>query len=219
MKATHVSRVFVIGTAMLVSGWGCGHTTAVRPVEQGVVAAEVALGGPIADVGPVIPLPLSTAGARYGIHPRVDVGAHLHLTSLAFGVVGADVGSTWLLLEQNGAIPAIAANGRLYGFTDVQVGQPRAFLELTPSVSWLLGDRYLTYVTGSGLVQFAGGRPLFSVGAGEEVRFGNFSLQAELRWYQPDYETTFTVVDWSPVFGMGGWGAVVGASYRFGGAR
>ena len=208
-------------TLLLISvvfgAFGCGHATAVRPVPKDSVAIEAAVGGPLADVGLVIPMPLSTVGARYGIHERGDVGAHLHATSLAFGIVGADVGTTWLLLEEDGAIPAIAANGRLYGFADPAAGGARAYLELTPSVSWLLGDRFLTYASGSAFVQFAGGTPLFSLAVGEQVQFGRFALQLEARWYEPEYDTTFTVVDWRPIGGQGGFGAVLGMSYRFGG--
>jgi hypothetical protein len=195
----------------------CGHATSVRPTPKDVIQAEAALGGPLVRIaGLTIPTPLSTAGARYGLGDTYDVAAHLHLTSLSFGVAGVDVGSTWLPVAQNGALPALSLSGRLYGFTNLSDG-PRAYLELTGSASYLAGEHFLTYLSATGLVQFAGGYPLYSLAVGEEVRLGRFGLQLELRWYEPNIATRFEVVDWVPLGGLGGLGAVLGVNYRFGG--
>lgn len=200
--------------ALLVA---CGHVTPVRPVPEGTLQPELSVGGPVARVGGTpLPVPLSTVGARYGLSERLDVGAHVHLTSLLFGVAGVDVGSTYLLLPQQQLVPALAVSGRLYGFGDLRSG-PRAYLEVTGSASTLLAERFLTYVSATGLVQFAGGAPLWALSAGEEVRLGRFGLQAELRWYQPHVPTRFQVVEWNSVAGQGAWGLTLGASYRFGG--
>lgn len=181
---------------------------------------EGALGGPLVRVGPVIPAPLSTVGARHGVAERIDVAAHAHLTSLSFGVAGLDVGGSWLALAQDGAIPALSLGGRVYGFTSVLASRqapPRAYLEVSPTVSYLLGERFLSYASATGLVQLAGGRPLLSLAVGEEVRLRRWGVQLEARWYQPDYATRFNAADWQGVAGMGALGAVLGVSYRFGG--
>jgi hypothetical protein len=199
---------------------GCGLTTQVRPVPRGAVQVEGALGGPLVKVGPVIPVPLSAAGVRYGVADRFDVAAHAHLTSLSFGVAGLDVGGTWLALAQDGALPALALGGRLYGFTSLLPERnvsPRAYVELSPTVSYLLGGRFLSYASATGLVQLAGGPPLLSLAVGEEVRLARWGVQAELRWYQPDYATRFNAADWQGVGGRGALGAVLGVRYRFGG--
>lgn len=204
----------------LLLATGCGLTTQVRPVPRGAVQVEGALGGPLVRVGPVIPAPLSTVGARYGVAERVDVAAHAHLTSISFGVAGLDVGGSWLALAQDGAIPALSLGGRVYGFTSVLASRhapPRAYLEVSPTVSYLLGERFLSYASATGLVQLAGGRPLLSLAVGEEVRLRRWGVQLEARWYQPDYATQFNAADWQGVAGMGALGAVLGVSYRFGG--
>ena len=131
-----------LGAAVLaLASAGCGHGTSLRPAPEGAVRAEVALGGPIARVNSAItsPLPLVTAGASYGAGDRFDVSAHAHLTALAFGVAGLDVGSTALLL--GGDRWALSGTGRLYGFTELSRGQPRAYLEaqLAPSVQAVPG--------------------------------------------------------------------------------
>ena len=144
---------------------------------------EGAIGGPLVRVGAVIPVPLSTVGARYGVAERADVAAHVHLTSLSFGVAGLDVGGSWLALAQDGAVPALSLGGRLYGFTSVLASRqapPRAYLEVSPTVSYLLGGRFLSYASATGLVQLAGGPPLLSLAVGEEVRLASWGVQLEL---------------------------------------
>lgn len=209
-------RLLLCTLALAVAA-GCGHVTRARPTPEGQIEVEAAAGGPMAaGIVPIpIPVPTSTVGARYGIHARGDIAAHVHLLPIAFDVAGFDVDSAWTLLEQDGAVPHVTANGRLYGFFGH--GRGAAYFELTPSASWLFRDRFLTYVAATGLVQFGGGPPLFSLAAGEEIRFGRFSLQGEFRWYQPDYPTDYTVVNWLSLGGQGAWGLSFGASYRFGG--
>jgi len=196
---------------------GCGHTTSVRPTPKDVIQAEAAVGGPLVRLaGLILPVPLSTAGVRYGLGDSYDVAAHLHLTSLSFGVAGVDIGSTWMPVPQNGALPALSLSGRLYGFGNLR-NSPRAYLELTGSASYLAGEHFLTYLSATGLVQFAGGPPLFALAAGEELRFGQLGVQLELRWYEPDISTGYQVVDWVSPGGQGGLGVVLGFNYRFSG--
>jgi hypothetical protein len=208
-------RVALFAVALLAVG--CGHLTKSRPTPAGQWAVEAALGGPLARVGDrVLPLPLSTLGATYGLS-NADVGAHAHLTTLAFGVAGVDVGGTYLPLEQDGARPALGVTGRLYAFTDLKAFRP--YLEVTPAVSWLFAERFLSYVSASVLGQ-TGAAPQLSVAAGEEVLLGSqkgVSLQLEWRWYEPNHDTRFEAVDWIAIGGHGGWGVLLGLRVRFGG--
>ncbi|MBX5484323.1 MAG: hypothetical protein IRZ16_21080 [Myxococcaceae bacterium] len=210
-------RVLALSGLLFLSfvGAGCSHATRVRPTPVGTYELEAAVGGPMVEVGPVIPAPMSSVGLRYGIHPRGDIGAHLHITTQVFGVTGGDLDTSWRINNQDGWLLQLTAGARLYGFN--KDGFTREYLELSPNVSWLYREHYLTYISATGLVQFHGGPVLFSAAAGEELRLGRFSLQAELRWYEPDYATRFVVVDWQPILGQGGWGVILAASYRFGG--
>ncbi len=221
---TRVARglAAVGGLGPLVLLLGCGVTTQVRPVARGTWGVEAAAGGPLVRLyGIVLPVPLSSAGVRYGVAKRADVAAHVHLTSLTFGLAGVDVGGSWLAVEQAGAVPAVSVGGRLYGFAQVLPGRdasPRAYLELSPAVSYLFAERFLSYASASGLVQFAGGRPLLSLALGEEVRLASsWGLCLEARWYEPQALTRFHAVDWVNVGERGALGVMLGARYHFGG--
>lgn len=192
----------------------CGHTTHVRPVPEGQTEVEASFGGPVANVGGILfPLPLTTVGASHGLSPHADVGAHLHTTAAAFGVAGLDVGGSWLAVEERGWVPAVSLSGRLYGFTDFRAVRP--YLEASAAASYLFKERFLTYAAATTLVQ-SSLLPLFSLGVGEQLRFGRTGLHLELRWYQPTRVNTFAAVNWQGLGPLGAWGAIVGVSHRFG---
>lgn len=191
----------------------CGHATRVRPTPKGQAQVEATLGGPFAKVsGLVIPLPLTTVGGSYGLTDALDVHAHLHGTSLAFGVGGLDVGASYLAVKEKGLLPAVTLTGRLYGFSDLKAFVP--YLELTGAASYQWARKHLAYVSFSTLAQTSR-LPLWSVSLGNEFQFGHFGLQLEGRWYQPNAATQFQVVDWQSIAGQGAWGALLAMRYRF----
>ncbi|MBI3185005.1 MAG: hypothetical protein HYZ28_22930 [Myxococcales bacterium] len=161
----------------------------------------------------MLPLPLTTVGASYGISERADLNAHLHGTTLAFGVAGLDAGGTYLAARQDGWVPALAVHGRLYGFTDLKAFRP--YLELGGAASYLWRERFTSYLSANALGQ-AGAPPLLSFAAGEEVRLGRAALQLELRWFQPGIDTQRMAVDWLPLGRLGTWGVVLGTRVQLG---
>lgn len=189
-----------------------------RPTPKGQVTAELELGGPFAKVGGlVIPLPLTTVGASYGVAEHVDISAHLHPTAAIFKIAGLDVGAAWQPLIQKGAVPAVTLAGRLYGFTNFISGfQP--YLELGVTGSYKLADRVSPYLNVTTLIQ-TNAVPLLAVGAGVEVEFGRVALQAEFRWFSPNRNTYFNAVEWQSIGGWGAVGGLIGVRYTFGEAR
>lgn len=210
-------RAFAVAASVALLCSACGHVSHVRPTPKGQLDVQAAVGGPLARLGPVFPVPLSTVGASYGLNEKVDVSAHLHVTSLAFGVGGLDVGATYMPVAEKGAIPAISLTGRVYGFTDLQAARP--YFEASAAASYLFGKHFLTYFSATGLLQFAGGPPLWALAVGEEFQIGRFGLALEARWYDPSYQTQFNVVDWVNIRGQGALGVVLGFRYRFGETR
>lgn len=203
---------------------GCGHTTKVRPTPPGAIDGDFAFGGPLGSVEHIpLALPLSTIGASYGIAERFDVEAHAHVTALVLGVLGLDVGGSYLAVRESGWVPAVNVNARVYGFTNFQRAADgtyglRGYFELTPSVSYLLGGRFLTYVSGTAFAQTAGGPLLFAASVGEEVELGRWGLQLELRWFEPTYDARNLPPNWFTLAGQGAWGALIGVRHRFGGS-
>lgn len=211
-----MTRALCLGVA-LIAGSGCGILTHARPTPKGTVALEASAGGPIVDIGAPIPLPLSTLGVSVGLLDRLDVQAHVHLiTLLALKTAGLDVGTTWMPLTQDGARPAVALTGRVYVFTDFR-GAPLGYVELTSTASWLLGKRWLSLVTLSGVVDVGDGYVHWSPGIGEQVLLGRWAIGLDLRWYDPTFDARFSSAKWASLAGRGAIGLVLGASYRLGG--
>ncbi len=204
-------------TALVALCSACGLPAHVRPVPAGTLAVEGAVGGPAALLGGVpVPLPLATVGASYGVAERVDVHAHAHLTPLLLGTAGMDLGATWLALPEQGWRPALALTGRAYGFSDFSSGA-LFYGEASAAASYLLGERYLTYVSTTALYDALAGDLMWAVGVGGQVPFNRFALQLEANWYWPTYDAAAAPVSWASPGGRGTLGLVVGASYRFGG--
>jgi hypothetical protein len=206
-------------TLMLAFCAACGHVANARPTPVDTLELQADVGGPLFNLGgSVLPMPLVTAGASYGLAERFDVSAHAHVTPLLFGVAGLDVGSTVLLLDEKRPWPALAMNGRLYGFSDFKHGE-RAYAELGATASYLFRDRFMPYLGATGLAQF-NGRPLWSVQVGNEFRFTDLSLQLEARWYEPHVATRYMVVDWAHLgLGRGAFGIIGAIAFRFGGGK
>ena len=197
---------------------GCGHISKLRPTPKGQDTAEVALGGPYARVNKaIIPLPLTTVGASYGIADRFDIGAHFHGTAAAFGIAGLDIGGSWQALMQKNAIPALTLVSRLFGFTDFKSGfQP--YLEIGATGSYRIIERFSPYLNVTTLIQ-TNAAPLLAVGLGVEVEFGRLSIQAECRWFSPNRPTYFNAVEWQGLGGLGAVGLLLGFRYTFGEPR
>jgi len=193
---------------------GCTTLNNARPLEPGQHAVGVALGGPIANitnVGP-IPLPHVTVEGRHGIIDRLDVNYGVHLLPLVFGVTGGHLGATYLLGKQEGAAPAIAFGQRLFGFTNRL--DPRKF-DRAPgdwfmsqsdlTVSWLVANQ-LVYGGLTGYVPFSAPNLFLTPFLGIEVRPGIdwLRIQLEGRYLAPYVNTQFAVVDWIAPGNQGG---------------
>jgi hypothetical protein len=195
---------------------GCASITHVRPVPRGAVVAEVSAGGPLVQVGGgAIPLPLTSVGATYGLLERLSLHGHVQPSPLMFGALGGDVGATGLLLEERGARPALAASGQVHVLTDFRTASWWS-ADASLTASWLLGGRWMPYVTATGQVDFL--NRLFQVapGVGAQVLLERWTIQAEARLYSPTRRSDIAAVPYVGLAGHGAFGLVLGAGYRFG---
>jgi hypothetical protein len=205
-------RLGLLVLLMLASS-ACGLATHVRPTPAGQIEFEGAVGGPAAEVNGVpVLLPLTTVGASYGIVDRLDVSAHLHLSSLVLLNPGLDLGVSGLLMEENRGWPAITVGVRGYGFTDFTAFKP--YFEVNLTGSYKLFDYVLVYASAAGVGAYDGNGHA-SAALGAQLRLERWSFQLEVRWYDLTYDTRYSSVRWLSPDGMGALGGVFGASYRF----
>lgn len=191
-----------------VAGAGaCTTSHSARPLEPGQNAVAVTLGGPIANIpniGP-IPFPHMTLEGKHGLVRNLDVNYGVHLLPLLFGVAGAHVGGTWLMLEQEGARPALALGQRVYGFSNRIDNRPEKsgrFAEWLLSqsevtASWLVYDQ-LVYTGAALYVPLLTPDPKLAPFVGVELKPGLdwLRLQVEARYLAPYINTQYGVVNW-----------------------
>lgn len=193
---------------------GCGLTTQVRPTPKDTIAVQASVGGPIADIGAPIPLPLLAVGAAWGFHERADLSVHTHLTTLAVSrVFGFDLGLSVLLLENNEAVPAVTFGLRGYAFTDFR-SVTQGIYESSLAVSWDIG-RFRPFIACAAQLDGQALKFDLAPAVGTEIRFGALTLVADVKWYAPNRDTSISSVKWFAPFGHGAIGLVIGARYDF----
>jgi hypothetical protein len=203
-----------VALPLLILSSGCGLNAHVRPLPKGTVAVEAAVGGPAVLLsGAPVPLLLSTVGARVGLVDRLDVSLHTHITTLAaFKLFGLDLGVGWLVFDQRGFWPALDLSARFYLFTDFQQAQSAA--EVSASVSWLLGEHVMPYLTFTVYVDALAGTAHLAPGIGAEFRVGRFAIIPEVRWYAPETSARGASVEWLSPGKQGAIGLVLGGRFE-----
>jgi len=204
---------------------GCALSHGVRPVGEGTLALDVSVGGPIADyMGGYKPLPLSSVGVTYGLDDKTNLhGAFLPSTAALFGVVGLEVGASRLLLEQDGAAPALMADGSLIaGAGNLAPGLPdggfQAWTHLSGHASWAYGKAgHLVYTGPEVYVQPAPFAAVSGLGLGHRVQLGRVGLGTELRWLAPFQSNVPPVVEYAGIAGRGAVSAHIGVQVAMGG--
>jgi len=209
----------------------CGTLSTARPLEQGETLIGATLAGPMIDFGGPLPLPFAVVEARHGL-PRladrpIDLGYGLNLTALPFGVTAGHVGASWLLVEQDGGVPALSVGNRVFFGVNVPGGpdrpEPRVQgwgadqIELT--ASWK-ARRTLPYVSVAQYFDFRNPELLLTPAVGVQVDPGDpggFLFQGEARWFGITRSRDILIPTWIP--GQGSLAVYVSAGARLGRAR
>jgi hypothetical protein len=201
----------------LVTLSGCGMATHLRPAPPGQLQVEGSLGGPKPSTWPH-PLPDVTAGVRYGLLPRWDVGAHLDPWFFAIGGLLVDAETNVLVLEQWSALPNVCLGAR--GTLGINKDGLGLSADLNATLSWALSPRWTLFgsVTGHALPTAANPVDLYG-SAGIRFQFGRAGVQVEGRWYDADHWLwgSRAVNAYTDIAGDRPWGALVGLDYRYGG--
>ena len=178
----------------------------------------------------LVPLPNAILEGRYGLKPfnghDVDIQYGLNLTGLAFEHIGLQGGVAYLIMDQEGYIPAWSVNNRLY-FYNNWLSSDR-----TPeSKGWWIADQIETTLSWQfhGQMVYMGLAQTFDIkkpslllsyfGGLELIRSGNdpgFGLQLELRYFGINKNSDVAVVRWYEPLDVGALGMLIGMNYRFG---
>ena len=214
-------RLWVLG--LLLSG--CAASRAVAPMGAGRGAVTASLGGPLLEFGGApVPVPLLSAGYRYGLSDRTSVHGALHGTGLVLlGVFGADLGVDVELLPPSGSRPRLMFDQTFALFTgDAALGEPaggpRVFADLALLASWDVGrEAHHPYV---GLRLFDQPFPERHVYpypvAGAVWNAGRLGWQLELGWPGITARNVPSFVDWIGPFHQGALSVQVGATVATG---
>lgn len=211
---------------LLSAVWGCAAHTALAPLPVGRLSPHASVGGPVvAAFGTRVPIPYLTAGADYGLAPRLVVSGNVHLLSLAYGVTGADGGVAWFPWKGTGAFPTLGVEARATAFASLrgQVGRRMiAYPVFSVSSAWELSSGLL--YTGAHLAgplprpeyDPAAARFLVSPLVGYRWALGSrYALLTELKWHGVNVRTDQVAVSYLHPFGRGALAPMVALSRRF----
>jgi hypothetical protein len=142
-----LSPILALGSVLVY----CAAYTALEPVGQGHLDANISLGGPIISAfGGKIPLPYTAMGFNYGLSRRTNLHGNFHLLPLAYKMIGLDGGIAWFPVENCGSIPTLGIQSRLLGLASIKSGineRVRIYPVLSASAAWRVssGTLYLGF--------------------------------------------------------------------------
>lgn len=206
-------------------GTGCALSHGVRPIGEKKVAIDASLGGPIADyMGGKKPLPLSMLGVTYGLTDKTNLHGGLYPSSLAmFGLFGLEVGASHLVVEPEGAVPALMVDGTLVTFAGNMADGPPdggfgAFLQTSLMASWAYSDReHLIYTGPEFVTQPMPFRSIPGWTLGHRFNAGRWGIGTELGWLAPFWDNLPPVVEYAGIGGRGALTVNLGVSVMLGG--
>lgn len=164
----------VWGCALILSG--CAAHTTLEPLPVGKLSPHASVGGPVvAAFGAMVPIPYLTAGADYGLAPRLMLGGNAHLLPLAYGIVGVDAALAWFPWDGDGLRPTVGVEARVLAFSSFKAQ---------------VDDRFIAY-------------PVFSASAAWRIRGALLYAGAHLAGPvpRPEYDPSPERLIWSPFVG------------------
>lgn len=202
---------------------GCTTSRAVKPLPKGSGALTASIGGPmIADLGPTIPLPMTTVGGVYGVDGKTNVHGALHPTGLAaFRVLGASVGVARQLWDQQGASPRLMADATVSGFFGDAVNgglapSGRVFVDVSGVLSWDVGDHSLYTGLDLFLQPTSPEQPHLTPLVGAEIRRGRTGVALEAEWLAPYVDNRPLAARWWGPAHRGALQVQMGFTFRLG---
>ena len=217
---------------MLIVLSGCSSMNTARPLPPKAHAAGLTFGGPLVEFGgSYIPLPNAILEGRSGLEPlnghAWDVSYGINLTAIAFDQIGLQGGTTYLIMEQDGARPAWSVSDKLFLYNNWLSSSRHpdskgiwAMNQIETLVSWQYKGQLL-YAGVSQSIDLQDPSLLINPILGVElINSGTdpgFSVQLETRYYAIGRHQQVTAATWKAPAGTGALGMSLGLQYRFGG--
>ena len=177
----------------------CASTRPLRPIEPGSWALSGSVGGPLVDVGPVVPTPMLMLGAARGLGRRhwsatLDLG----VTAALYGNLHVAPGVVHhLIVQPDGAgwRPSVAVGGSLHVVSDL--GDILVAPQVSTVASWLVRGRHVLY-GGADLAVPIGSPTRVITGPllGAELRRGAMGFGLEAKWLAPYHDVEPLAPSW-----------------------
>ena len=212
----------------------CGTMNTARPLPEGAQAVGATFGGPMVAFGEgYVPLPNLILEHRIGMPAladhALDVSYGVNLTTFAFDQIGLHVGTSTLLSDQNGGIPAVSVATKTFLYNNYLSKGPAesegiwAAQTFDVTVSWKTGS-FLLYLGGTQALDYKNPSFMLTPFAGLELgkngvvsnQKSGSSMQLELRHYGTGRINEASLVEWRTVQDTGAFGFNIGYSHRFG---
>jgi hypothetical protein len=203
----------------------CTPTRHIIPLRDGESEISAALGGPLITYSDqVIPAPMISLDYARGIDTNVTVFGGAHVTSALFGVLQADLGVRYLLLEPSDWTPGIMLGASLNPAVDVWEGNFKLWPEVMAAARWKIGDNN-PYLALSSWIELASTRAhdqpqemhfMPSISIGDVYQSTNWDYALEARWIAPGTSNKGIIVDYHGVSNSGAIGLYFSVGRRFG---
>lgn len=196
--------------------WGCNATRFVEPLEKGKHAVGINAGGPLIEFGgTIIPTPMSGICYGYGVDSNLTVFGGLHTTSLLFSNLQVDLGATYQLLPQQGAIPNFSITPHLNVIAHFGESDTKLWPAVDLNTFWNYGEKRSYFYLGmSNWYEPAASRAhgestlrrfIWNPQLGHVWKFGKgYQFTTEMKFLAPDEINTYLFVPYRSVLGQRG---------------
>lgn len=227
MSISRCSCRFLLLVFTSIFFFSCAATRVVRPLPVNETEVGVSMGGPLVGFGGLItPVPMLSVYGAHGFSDQFSGFAGVNLTSLSFGVGHLDLGGTYQIRAQSGAIPGVSvspvANLMLGGGKDLEF---RFYPQIDAHAYWDYAQGKAMLYTGVSnwfelkqttihdLEQETHWIPNFTLGT--QLNRPKVQWTIETRYLAPNYKNDFVVVDYKGIGQKGAFGLYFGLTKKF----
>jgi hypothetical protein len=203
----------------------CTPTRHIIPLKDGESQISAAFGGPLITYSDmVIPVPLISLEYGYGLDANITLFGGAHITSALFGVIQADLGMRYGIMDPLDWQPGVTLGASLNPAIDVWEGNAKLWPELMAAARWKVGDNnpYLALSTWIELASTRGHDQkqdvhfMPSISIGDIYQSTNWDYALEARWIAPGLSNKGVVAEYHGISNNGAIGLYFSVGRRFG---